>query len=154
MRSRLWILAAAIGVVAVTGTAAALFSKEAPAVAAITVYKDPNCGCCAKWVDHLRQNGFTVKVEDTDQMAAVKQRLGVGQALASCHTAVVGDYVFEGHIPADAIQKFLANPPAGARGLAVPGMPMGSPGMESANPQPYDVLQFDPQGATKVFDKR
>jgi hypothetical protein len=154
MHSRVWMLAGVIGVVAVTGAAASMFSRTPDASAEIVVYKDPNCGCCAKWVEHLKRNGFEVRVEDTSEMAAVKQRYGVGMALSSCHTAVVGDYVFEGHVPADAIQKFLAKPPAGARGLAVPGMPAGSPGMESANPQPYDVLQFDRQGATQVFDKR
>lgn len=154
MRSRVWMFAGVLGVIAVTGATAAMFTESPDVATEVVVYKDPNCGCCAKWVDHMRRNGFDVKVEDTGNMAAVKQRFGIGMGLSSCHTAVIGDYVFEGHIPADAIQKFLAKPPADARGLAVPGMPAGSPGMESANPQAYDILVFDKQGATKVFDKR
>jgi hypothetical protein len=147
-------LAGVLGVIAVTGATAATFADSRDDAVEIVVYKDPNCGCCAKWVEHMRKNGFEVRVEDTGSMAAVKQRFGIGMGLASCHTSVIGDYVFEGHVPADAVQKFLAKPPAGARGLAVPGMPAGSPGMESANPQAYDIILFDRQGAMKVFEKR
>jgi hypothetical protein len=154
MRSRTWVLAGVLGVIAVTGATAAAFSNSRENLAEVVVYKDPNCGCCAKWVDHMRSNGFDVKVEDTGAMAAVKERYGIAMGLRSCHTSVIGDFVFEGHVPADAIQKFLAKPPAGARGLAVPGMPAGSPGMESAVPQAYDILVFDKDGATKVFEKR
>lgn len=154
MRSRAWVLAGVLGVTAVTGAAAAAFNDGPGNLAEIVVYKDPNCGCCAKWVDHMRKNGFDVKVEDTGSMAEVKQRFGVAAAHTSCHTSVVGDYVFEGHIPADAIQKFLARPPAGARGLAVPGMPPGSPGMESASPRAYEILLVNRDGSTSVFDRR
>lgn len=154
MRSRAWVLAGVLGVIAVTGAAAAAFNDEPANLAEIVVYKDPNCGCCAKWVDHMRKNGFDVKVEDTGSMAEVKQRFGVAASHTSCHTSVLGDYVFEGHIPADAIQKFLAKPPAGARGLAVPGMPPGSPGMESASPRAYEILLVNKDGSTSVFDRR
>ncbi|MCI0437307.1 MAG: DUF411 domain-containing protein [Gemmatimonadetes bacterium] len=154
MRSLRWI-AGGIAVTAGLGlTAAAGVRNATPPAPNIVVYKSPTCGCCAKWVDHLRANGFTVTTEDVADLSAVKQRFHVGQQLQSCHTAVAGDYVFEGHVPADLVAKFLAEPPAGAMGLAVPGMPLGSPGMESANPQAYDVLVFDARGGTRVFARR
>ena len=154
MRSMKWIMAGTAAAAALGYTAVAMANDPAPAGPGIVVYKTATCGCCGKWVEHLRANGFTVKAEDVTDLAAVKQRYGVGLQLQSCHTAVVGDYVFEGHVPADAIEKFLAKPPANARGLAVPGMPPGSPGMESASAQPYDILVFDRTGATKVFEHR
>ena len=105
------------------------------------VFRDPSCGCCHEWVEHLRANGFTATMRDTPRMAAIKARLGVPRALASCHTAEIGGYVIEGHVPADAIKRLLAEKPA-ARGLAVPGMPIGSPGMEGGTPETYDVILF------------
>lgn len=112
---------------------------------AVTVSKDPNCGCCSGWVDHLRKAGFLVSVVDTNDMPAVKARLGVPSKLGSCHTAEVGGYVVEGHVPADAIARLLREAPR-AKGLAVPGMPVGSPGMEGGTPQEYDVLLFGEDG--------
>ncbi len=153
MVSMKWMLAAA-AVAAGVGGATVAVTSGAAATTDIVVYQTATCGCCAKWVDHMRANGFTVRAEDVTDLAAVKQRYGVGMALQSCHTSIVGDHVFEGHIPADAIRKFLADPPANARGLAVPGMPLGSPGMESATPQPYDILIFDRNGGTRVFEHR
>ncbi|HMN37723.1 MAG TPA: DUF411 domain-containing protein [Hyphomicrobium sp.] len=116
---------------------------------AITVWKDPDCGCCGKWVDHLRRNGFIATVFDTSDVRSVKARLGVPAELASCHTAEIAGYAIEGHVPAQAILRLLAQKPAG-RGLAVPGMPIGSPGMEGGAPQPYDVVLFG-NGAPSRF---
>jgi hypothetical protein len=107
----------------------------------LDVFKDPNCGCCTGWVAHLRRNGFLAHVTDTAEMAAIKLRLGVPDALASCHTAQLGNYVIEGHVPAHAIKRLLAEKPD-ALGLAVPGMPIGSPGMEGGAPETYDVILF------------
>lgn len=123
-----------------------------PADGIVHVYKSPTCGCCGDWVEHLRAAGFEVKVENVQDMVAVKRRLGVPDPMASCHTAVVDGYVVEGHVPAEDLRRFLVEAPDLA-GIAVPGMPVGSPGMEvEGQPaQPYDVLAFDAQGRTKVF---
>ena len=120
----------------------------------IKVYKLSTCGCCALWVDHMRAAGFKLDVEDTDDMVAVKLDAGLPPQLQSCHTSFVGDYVFEGHIPAEVIARFLAEAPD-ARGLAVPGMPIGSPGMEVGDRvDPYDVIRFDAHGGTSVYESR
>jgi hypothetical protein len=111
----------------------------------ITVHKDPNCSCCTGWVEHLAKAGFEVKTIDTAGLDAVKKRLGVPSDLAACHTAEVDGYVVEGHVPALALQRFLSEKP-NAAGLAVPGMPIGSPGMEGGAPETYVVIQFGPQG--------
>lgn len=115
----------------------------AGAFPAMVVFRDPTCGCCHKWVDHLTANGFSVSVRDATRagMREIKVRLGVPVDLASCHTAEIGPYVVEGHVPAAAIRRLLAEKPAG-RGLAVPGMPIGSPGMEGGTPETYDVMLF------------
>jgi hypothetical protein len=118
------------------------------------VYKTRTCGCCTKWVDHARAAGFAITVHDTDDIATVKRTLGVPQALESCHTGVVGDYVIEGHVPADLVQRLLDTRPAGVRGLAVPGMPEGSPGMETGRKDAYDVVSFDRAGRTRVYARR
>jgi hypothetical protein len=136
----------------VTGLAAcALLAYSRPLRAQvlpkIVVSKDPACGCCTSWIDHLRQAGFSADVIETSEINRVKVRLGVPQDLASCHTAEIGGYVIEGHVPADAIKRLLAEKPAG-RGLAVAGMPMGSPGMEMEGmaPETYEVVLFGPEG--------
>jgi hypothetical protein len=118
----------------------------------IVVHKSPSCGCCVKWIDHLRAEGFVVKSVDTDDLGALKQSLGVSPAHASCHTATVADYVVEGHVPAADIRRLLAEKPA-ALGLAVPGMPAGSPGMEvpSGEVEPYDTLLIGTDGAATVY---
>lgn len=110
-----------------------------------TVYKDPGCGCCTGWVAHLRAAGFPVNAIDTRELVAIKQRLSVPEELASCHTAQIGGYVVEGHVPAAAIDRLLAERPK-AIGLAVPGMPVGSPGMEGGEPEVYEVFLFDGDG--------
>ena len=146
-RSRIIILA-----VLLTAAAAGAGAQKAPAPITVEVFKTPTCGCCTKWVEMLRQSGFAPKVADLPQadVTAVKEKHKVPAALHSCHTAIVGGYVVEGHTPIADIQRLLKQRPA-VLGIAVPGMPMGSPGMEGPNPQPYDVLTFDKQGATKVF---
>lgn len=117
----------------------------------VMVYQDPDCGCCFDWIDHLEENGFEVEAEFRNDMGNVKQQAGVPQQLGSCHTAIVGDYVIEGHVPADDIKALLHNAPEGIQGLTVPGMPVGSPGMERGDQlDPYDVLSFTSDGATRV----
>ena len=118
------------------------WAEEQPLV---TVHKDPNCGCCSGWVQHLEKSGFVVKAIDTTQLDAVKTRLGVPEDLAACHTAEVAGYVIEGHVPAVALKRFLAEKP-NAKGLAVPGMPVGSPGMEGGTPEAYEVVLFGASG--------
>jgi hypothetical protein len=115
----------------------------------VVVTKDPNCGCCGGWVEHMKAAGFPVEVVTTPQVNRVKARLGVPDDLASCHTAEVGGYVIEGHVPADAVKRLLAEKPQ-AKGLAVPGMPVGSPGMEvkGVDPDTYEVVLFGPSGQT------
>ncbi len=113
--------------------------------AAILVHKDPNCSCCAGWVQHLKDAGFPVRVEETANLQPVRKRLGVPADLAACHTAEVDGYVLEGHVPAVAVRRLLEQRPT-AIGLAVPGMPAGSPGMEGGTPQRYDVVLFGANG--------
>lgn len=128
--------------------AAALIASRSSAVAqtpAILVHKDPNCGCCAGWVRHLKDAGFVVTVEETADLQVVRKRLGVPGDLAACHTAEVAGYVVEGHVPASAIRQLLEKRPV-AVGLAVPGMPAGSPGMEGGTAQKYDVFLFGTSG--------
>jgi hypothetical protein len=119
---------------------------------AVQVFKDPTCGCCSLWVEHLRKAGFSATVTDSDDMAAIKTKLGVPQKARSCHTASVDGYVIEGHVPAADVQRLLKERPK-VVGIGVPGMPIGSPGMEVANvkAQAYDVLAFDKAGQTTVF---
>ena len=131
--------------------AAASSALRAQQPVKIDVYKDPTCGCCANWVGHLRKNGFAAHAEDVADINAVKAKYNVPAALRSCHTAVVGGYVIEGHVPAADVKRLLTTRPADVVGLAVPGMPVGSPGMEGANPQAYQVLAFDKGGRSRIF---
>ena len=119
---------------------------------AVEVYKDPACGCCSKWIDHLRSHGFTARAIDTDKMDQIKTSRGVPRQARSCHTAIVGGYVVEGHVPAADIQRLLKERPA-ILGIAVPGMPIGSPGMEvpGMKAQPFDVIAFSKDGSIRVF---
>lgn len=122
----------------------------------VVVYKDPNCGCCRMWVQRMQAAGFTVQIHDVASQAArddILRTQGVTPALAACHTAVVGGYVVEGHVPPDLVVRMLTEHPKIA-GLAVPGMPAGSPGMEGMGSEHYDVLAFTAGGATRVYDKR
>ncbi len=118
----------------------------------ITVYKSPTCGCCSKWVSHLQDNGFEVEAIDKNDMNSVKQGAGIPRKLASCHTARIGGYLIEGHVPAADIKRLLEERPDVA-GLTVPGMPMGSPGMEGHRKDNYEVLTFTTSGETKVFSR-
>jgi hypothetical protein len=124
--------------------------KATPKEPTITVYKDPSCGCCKSWIEHLIKHGYRVDAKDSPNMAEIKRTLGVPEALTACHTGVVNGYLIEGHVPAADIAKLLKEKPKVA-GLAVPGMPMGSPGMEGPRRQHYQVLSFDKNGKTKVF---
>jgi len=116
----------------------------------ITVYKDPSCGCCKNWIAHLIKHGYRVDAKDSPDMTEIKRTLGVPAGLTACHTAMVNGYLIEGHVPAADIDRLLAQKPKIA-GLAVPGMPAGSPGMEGASAQRYRVLTFDKSGKTTVF---
>lgn len=118
----------------------------------ITVYRSPTCSCCEKWMAHMQKHGFTVKDLPSEDMPAVKQKLGVPQALQSCHTALVDGYVVEGHVPAGDVKKLLkAKTPAA--GLAAPGMPVDSPGMEAGGAKgSFQVIRFDKQGNGKIFN--
>ena len=139
--------------VPVPGGALARVEAVAPAPV-VTVYKSPSCGCCTKWVDHMRASGFEVVVKDMDDVTPIKNEAGVPKALRSCHTAVVSGYTLEGHVPADLVQKLLKEKPKSTAGLAVPGMPMGSPGMEGPRKDAYEVVAYGPDGKTRVYAKR
>ena len=123
-----------------------------PSPTRITVYKSRSCGCCAKWVEHLRTEGFAPLVHDEESMDRLKDKLGVPQPMRSCHTAMVSGFLIEGHVPAADIRQLLARRPKGA-GLAVPGMPSGTPGMADSESTAgdFDVLLFGSDGSAKVF---
>ncbi len=119
----------------------------------VQVWKSPTCGCCHKWIKHLEDHGFKVKATDMRSMAQVKRSVGLPSDLRSCHTGLVGGYVIEGHVPAPDIKRLLTEKPK-IKGLAVPGMPLGSPGMEQPDgtKEPYKVLSFDEAGKTEIFE--
>ena len=131
--------------VALGASAVTFLTFRAEAAPPVLVHKDPNCGCCNGWVAHLKAAGFEVTVDERSDLAAIRRRLGVPDGLAACHTAEIDGYVVEGHVPAEAIQRLLKERPA-AIGLSVPGMPAGSPGMESPTPETYEVLLFGKSG--------
>jgi hypothetical protein len=116
----------------------------------VTIYKSPTCGCCVKWAEYLEANGFEVETIDVPDVKPLKAEKGVPARLASCHTALVGGYVVEGHVPAADIHRLLKERPP-VDGIAVPGMPIGSPGMEGPNPESYDVVTFDDGATIDVF---
>jgi hypothetical protein len=129
---------------------AAAPKNEKPPVE-MTVYRSPTCGCCGKWLEHMKQDGFVVKDIQTEDMDAIKRQHGVPDNLKSCHTALVGGYVVEGHVPASDIRSLLEKKPA-VVGVSVPGMPAGTPGMEmGGRKDPYAVVQFDKNGQATVF---
>lgn len=115
----------------------------------IVVWKDPNCGCCGKWIDHLRKAGFAVSVIDTADMAEIKKARNIPDDLQACHTATVGSYTVEGHVPASDIQRLIAEQPQ-AQGLAVAGMPLSSPGMDQPGP-PYSVILFGTPAGNRIY---
>lgn len=139
-------LRAALVCAAILGAQAAQANEDE-----VVMYKDPNCGCCGQWAEHLRTNGFSVKEVATRDMESIKRGAGLPPELASCHTARVGGYVVEGHVPADDIRRLLAERPS-VIGISAPGMPLGSPGMEGPYPaESYQVMSFDAEGKTQVF---
>jgi hypothetical protein len=125
-------------------------AASAQSAARVDVFKSPSCGCCEKWVEHLRSNGFDVVATNVNDVAARRKSLGMADRFASCHTATVGGYVIEGHVPAEDIAKLLKEKPH-ALGLAAPGMPQGSPGMETLFSQPYNTLLVHSDGSATVF---
>jgi hypothetical protein len=126
-------------------------SKPVP----MSVYKSPTCGCCSLWVDYMRKNGFDAKVQDVDNIGALKLKLGVREEFSSCHTTEVGGYIVEGHVPVEVVQRMLKERPKIA-GIAVPGMPAGSPGMEvpGGRKDSYNIVAFTSDGKTTVYDRR
>ena len=155
MTRRRWLASVAgsvVGGVALSGILPAFAHAGGSVLPAVTVYKDPSCGCCTKWVAHLTASGLKSVVKDRTDMPALKDSLGVPAALRSCHTAVAGKYVIEGHVPAADLKRLLSTAPKGVLGLAVPDMPAGSPGMEMAGRSDrFDVIAFSAGGRTQVF---
>lgn len=141
---------AAVGLLSVGGLVA---MQKTSTAGEVVVYKSPTCGCCKEWVKHLQENGYKVEVHEQYDVTPIKRDLGVPTHLRSCHTATVDGYVLEGHVPADLISRMQTEKPA-IKGLAVPGMPMGSPGMEGPRKDPYDVIAFEEKGKTTVYATR
>ena len=146
-------VAAAPAAPAATEAAAAPVAQAA--LPTMTVYKSPTCGCCKNWIEHVKASGFAVEVHDLDDLGEIKDEAGVPDRARSCHTAVVDGYAIEGHVPAETIKRLLKERPKVA-GLAVPGMPVGSPGMEVPGQasDKYDVMAFDRSGALTVYESR
>ena len=134
---------------------AASYGQQKPKPIPMSVYKSPSCGCCQKWVDYMRSHGFDPKVQDVENIGAVKLKLGVREEFSSCHTSEIGGYVVEGHVPVETVQRMLKERPKIA-GIAVPNMPAGSPGMEvpGGRKEAYNILAFTSDGKTTVYDKR
>ncbi len=155
-RIAVYIIAALTTAIAVSITVTAMLARAESARDGpeIIVYKTPACGCCANWVEHLRNNGLDAKVVNRSSTGPVHKRLGVPRELGSCHTAKVGDYWVEGHVPADLVQRLITDQPDDISGIAVPGMPMGSPGMEGPNPVEYEVIAYGTDGSTSVYAVR
>ncbi len=136
-----------------SGNARLARTNSPAADSTLVVYKSPSCGCCANWVDHMIDAGFRVEVHDTEEVDDRKREYGVPRELVSCHTARIGGYVIEGHVPADLVSRLLRERPS-VTGLAVPGMPAGSPGMEGPPPERYDIVSFGPAGRRTVYATR
>ena len=118
----------------------------------MVVYRSPTCGCCQKWADYMADHGYDVEVRNVSNLSPIKRELGVPLGVSSCHTAVVDGYVIEGHVPASTVARMLREQPE-IVGITVPGMPIGSPGMEGPNPVPYDVLAIDKEGASEQYER-
>src|SRR5262245_27412478 len=144
--SRRTLLAGLVGISTLMPRRAAAQAKTP-----LVVYKDASCGCCRNWVKHMEASGFAATVHDTLDMASVKARNKVPTSVESCHTALVGNYVIEGHVPAADVKRLLTSKPAGIVGLTIPGMPASAPGMDVQPFQPYTVLTFDATGKTTTF---
>jgi hypothetical protein len=140
-----------LSLAAAAAAAAALSSFAKASLPTVEVFKNPDCGCCGAWVEHLKAAGFTVRVRETPDTGAVRKRHGIPDQFGSCHTGVVAGYAVEGHVPADDIKRLLAQKPTAA-GLSVPGMPAGSPGMEAGSRKdPFQVLLIDRAGRSSVY---
>ena len=153
MRNIHVVLASVIAASAISWAALRAEPQSTNANSKVLVYKSPTCGCCTLWTEHLRANGFQVESQNVSdaRLLALEQEAGIGDDLASCHTAKVGGYVVEGHVPAADIQRLLKERPS-ITGLAAPGMPMGSPGMEQGGRKdPYNVIAFTKGGRRSVF---
>ena len=146
---------ATVALAAILAWAGSVWMAAQTAKPQMTVYKSATCGCCSKWVEHMQANGFEVKAINVDDIDKVKRERGVPADAASCHTGIVNGYVVEGHVPADAVQKMLKEKPSIA-GIAVPGMPMGSPGMEvpGGQKEAFNIVSFDKSGKTAIYEKR
>lgn len=149
---RAWIVTAGAGVAALAIGSRFRGSPAPSGSQTVTVYRDPNCGCCSKWIDHMRNAGFTISDNKTSDVGSIKRKHGVPRTLDSCHTSLVDGYVFEGHVPADLVERVLRERPA-ILGLAAPGMPQSAPGMDVGNER-YDVVSFTSDGKTAVFATR
>jgi len=123
-----------------------------PELPTVKVYKNPSCGCCKKWINHLEKNGFKVEASNVSNLDPIKQKFGIAPQFRACHTAKIGKYVVEGHVPASDIKKMLAEKPD-IMGLAVPGMPMGSPGMEGHRKDPYQVISLKQEGQPEIYSR-
>ena len=126
-------------------------AESGKTVQAITIYKSPNCGCCQDWAEHLAANGFETRIVETNNLNEIKQEYDVPRDMASCHTALIGDLVIEGHVPANDIVAYLEDPQFNTIGLSVPGMPHGTPGMETGRKDDYQVIAFNANGKQGVF---
>ena len=147
INNKVILLASAVLLVVVSGL---VVVQQRGAKANVLVYKTPTCGCCSKWVGHMERAGFEVETRDLNNLTPIKNQYGVQRSFSSCHTAIVDGYIVEGHVPPVYVEKLLEERPD-VKGITVPGMPIGSPGMEGPNPQAYDVLSFDADGNTAVF---
>jgi hypothetical protein len=152
LAATLALVLAACGDAAVTASASERSAPQAAALPPVLVHKSPTCGCCTAWVEHMRQAGFDVAIDESQDLEPIRKALGVPAGKGSCHTAEVGGLVIEGHVPAADIQRLLADP-GDARGLVVPGKPMGSPGMEAPDGrvQRYTVERIEADGSTRAF---
>ncbi|WP_298934275.1 DUF411 domain-containing protein [uncultured Ramlibacter sp.] len=140
-----------LSLAAVAAAIASLPSLAAAPLPQVEVYKNSECGCCGAWVEHMKAAGFPVKVHETPDTSAIRKRYGIPDSFGSCHTGVVAGYALEGHVPAEEVKRLLAKKPAAA-GLSVPGMPVGSPGMEmGSRKDPFQVLLIDKAGRSSVF---
>jgi len=139
--------------VVVSLTAGVVPAEQSPVATEVVVYKRASCGCCGKWVEHMEQAGFSVEVHNLRNLKPIKAELGLPRPILSCHIARVGDYIVEGHVPADLVKRLIQAKPD-IKGLSVPGMPMGSPGMEGPRTDNYDVLTINNDGSADVFAHR
>lgn len=148
LRLASWLFAATMLVMATV-----LLGPDRAIAEEVVVYKSPTCGCCKGWVEHLKEKGFPVRVHNRRDLNPIKKEMGVPRRLQSCHTAKVGDYAIEGHVPADVITRLLQEDPS-VMGLAVPGMPMGSPGMEGPRKDPYHIIAFGEDRRVSIYASR